>query len=197
VCAGPGGSVVAVGTADVNGDYNVSIWRRSPAGAWAPGGAADGSFAGRQGQWAAGCAVTSSGFVVVGGDARDVGAGTDAAAWMSPDGRTWTQVADPDGALGGVAYEAATAVTPLPAGGVLVHVEDQEAGDADVRLVHLDARGRLTLVSQREDRLRGVGPQLVSDAAVLGDTVLLVGDDFGRAGLWESTELLERLPSAS
>jgi hypothetical protein len=96
-----------------------------------------------------------------------------------------------------VAYEAATAVTPLAAGDVLVHVEDQEAGDADVRLVHLDARGRLTVVGQGEDRLRGVGPQLVSDAAVLGDTVLLAGDDLGRAGLWESTELLERLPSAS
>jgi hypothetical protein len=186
ICVAPDGAVVVVGAVLTGDDADVYAWRRDPAGGWAQARAPDGSFSGPRFQAMRDCRATANGYVAVGFDGRDVAVGNNAAIWSSPDGLAWTQMADPDDSLGGENDQFATALVELPTGSVLVTIEDATIDDADIRLVQLDPDGTLRRIDAGEVELRGAGRQSASGIAVVGSTVVIVGDNLGGAGVWEA-----------
>jgi hypothetical protein len=120
--------------------------------------------------------------VIVGSDDRS--GDTDARVWTSEDGLEWTRVES--GLLGGGGDQWASAVTAVPDGGWLIGGTDTAAGDGDIALWRLLADGEVSRRDRGEPELGGVGEQSVSHIAIDDDRVLIVGDDYGRVGLWES-----------
>jgi hypothetical protein len=189
VCVSPDGVALAVGISGTDGAYDVGVRRRrSGQGAWSPGDAEDGSFGGPGSQQAYGCAASEDGFIVVGSDDRS--GDSDARIWTSEDGVAWTRVES--GMLGGAGDQWASAVVAIPedqGGGWLVGGTDTVAGDGDVALWRLHADGELSRRDRGEPELSGAGEQSVNAMAVDGDRVLIVGDDYGRVGMWESDDI--------
>jgi hypothetical protein len=94
--------------------------------------------------------------------------------------------------LGGAGDQWASAVTAVPedeGGGWLIGGTDTVSGDGDVALWRLHPDGELSRRDQGEPDLGGPGEQSVNDIAIDGGNVLLVGDDYGRVGVWESDEI--------
>ena len=186
VCAGPGGTAVAVGVSGLAGSYDATLARRSAGGKWQTAAPADKSFVGPGDQFAYACAGSKDGFVVVGSDDRS--GDTDARVWTSPDGLRWTQVMA--GPLGGGGDQWASAVAAAPKGGWLVGGTDTAKGDGDIALWRITADGDVSRRDRGERALGGPGEQSVTSVTIdTGGHILLAGDDFGRAGLWESTVL--------
>jgi hypothetical protein len=186
VCAGPKGTAVAVGVSGLAGSYNATLARRSAEGTWQVARPADKSFSGPGDQFVYACAGSKDGYVVVGSDDRS--GDTDARVWTSPDGLTWTQVSA--GPLGGSGDQWASAVAAAPKGGWLVGGTDTSKGDGDIALWRITAGGDVSRRDRGERELGGAGEQSVTGITVDDKGhVLLAGDDFGRAGLWESTVL--------
>ncbi|HEX6568214.1 MAG TPA: hypothetical protein VF015_03585 [Acidimicrobiales bacterium] len=184
VCVAPGGTAVAVGVGGPTGSYDVFAGMRDKEGAWtrAP---ADDSFTGGGSQQAAACAANDDGFVMVGSDNRS--GTTDARIWTSKDGVTWTDVAS--SMLGGAGDQWASAVAPAPDGGWLVAGTDTAGGDGDIALWRVSASGEVSRRDRGEPALGGPGEQSVTNVSVDDDHVTLVGNDYGRVGLWVSDSL--------
>jgi len=175
------GTALAVGSLGKDNAYDVLVRHRAEDGTWSKV-ADDGSFGGAGNQQAYGCAAGPDGFVIVGSDDRS--GDTDARVWTSEDGLEWTRVES--GLLGGGGDQWASAVTAVPDGGWLIGGTDTAAGDGDIALWRLLADGEVSRRDRGEPELGGVGEQSVSHIAIDDDRVLIVGDDYGRVGLWES-----------
>lgn len=185
VCGSPDGEAVAVGTSGNDGSIDLAVRHRDPKGTWSRGAPQDKSFKGPGDQRVAGCAASEDGFIIVG---SDNGAGdTNARIWTSDDGVTWTRLTS--GTLGGPGDQEATAVTAVPGGGWLVGGTDTATGTSDVALWRVDADGEITRRDQTEPALGGPGDQSVSSLVADENRVLVVGEDFGRVGVWESDSL--------
>jgi hypothetical protein len=186
VCVSPDGVAVAVGISGTDGAYDIGVRRRrAGSGNWSEGTADDDSLGGPGSQQAYGCAASEQGFVMVGSD--DSSGDSDARIWTSEDGVSWTRLES--GLLGGAGDQWASAVTAVPEdhdGGWLVGGTDTVNGDGDVALWRLHADGELSRRDRGEPELGGPGEQSVNDIAIDGDRVLVVGDDYGRVGTWES-----------
>lgn len=182
VCAAPDGSAVAVGTSSDRADGEMFVRHRDPQGVWSVGAAEGGGSFADQGHSAITCAAAEDGYIVVG--EVENGDDTDAAAWTSPDGVTWTRL--DDDALGGDGDQSASAVVAVPSGGWLLGGGDDSGGDDDAALWRIDPDGDVTRRDAGEDALGGRGDQHVYDIAVVGDGLVVVGSDHLRIGLWES-----------
>jgi hypothetical protein len=186
VCVSPDGVAVAVGVNGSSGAYDIGVRRRrANSGNWSESTVEDGSFAGPGSQQAYACAASDQGFVLVGSD--DSSGDADARIWTSEDGVAWTRVES--GLLGGAGDQWASAVSAVPDdqnGGWLIGGTDTVNGDGDVALWRLHPDGELSRRDRGEPELSGPGEQSVSDIAIDGDRVLVVGDDYGRVGIWES-----------
>jgi hypothetical protein len=186
VCVSPDGVAVAVGVSGGAGAYDIGVRRRrANAAVWSEGTTEDDSFGGPGSQQAYGCAASDQGFVMVGSD--DSSGDADARIWTSEDGVSWTRVES--GQLGGAGDQWASAVAAVPEdqdGGWLIGGTDTVNGDGDVALWRLHPDGELSRRDRGEPELGGPGEQSVSDIAIDDDRVLVVGDDYGRAGVWES-----------
>ena len=182
VCVAPDGSALVVGVSGPTGSHDVIAGLRSPEGEWTEVTAPD-SFAGGGSQQATACAASDEGFVLVGSD--DSNGTIDARAWTSDDGLAWTEVES--SVLGGAGDQWASAVAAVPGGGWLVAGTDAGSGDGDIALWRIDGSGDVSRRDRGEPSLAGPGEQSVSDVVVAEDGhVTLVGNDYGRVGLWES-----------
>jgi hypothetical protein len=190
VCANPDGVAVAVGVAGTTGGYDATAARRDASGAWQPATASDGSFGGPGSQLAYACAASEDGFVMVG--SNDSSGDTDARVWTSKDGLTWAEVmASPLGG-GGDQWASAVAANPGHTGGWLVGGTDTAGGDGDIALWRISAKGEVERRDRGERSLGGPGEQTVTGITIDDHGhVTLAGDDYGRAGLWES-DVLDR-----
>ncbi len=175
------GTAVAVGSLGKDNAYDLLVRHRAKDGKWSEV-TDDGSFAGAGSQQAYGCAAGRDGFVIVGSDDRS--GDTDARVWTSKDGLEWTRVSS--GLLGGGGDQWASAVTAVPGGGWLIGGTDTAAGDGDIALWRVLGNGEVSRRDRGEPELGGVGEQSVTHITVDDDRVLIVGDDYGRVGLWES-----------
>jgi hypothetical protein len=183
VCVGPTNRAVAVGVAGSTGAYDAIVAVRGEGGTWS---ATKGSFTGDGDQQAYGCAASEDGFIVVGSDDRS--GNVDARVWTSDDGVTWTEMES--AFLGGSGDQWASAVTPAPEGGWLVAGTDTASGDGDIALWRVTASGDVSRRDRGEPALGGPGDQSVSNIAIDDEGhVTLVGDDYGRVGLWQSDAL--------
>jgi hypothetical protein len=186
VCVAPDGTAVAVGISGSAEAYDVIVGRRAPDATWSAGTADNGSFAGGGSQYAYSCAASDEGFVIVGSDDRSGDA--DARIWTSSDGLTWAQL--DSGLLGGSGDQWASAVAAVPDGGWLVGGTDTIAGDGDIALWRVSKSGDVTRRDRGEPALAGPGEQSMTNLAVdERGHVTLVGEDYGRVGLWESDRL--------
>lgn len=185
VCVAPDGAALAVGVSGPTGGHDVIAGLRSPDGTWTKATAPD-SFAGGGSQQATACAASDEGFVIVGSDDRS---GTvDTRVWTSDDGLTWTDLES--SLLGGAGDQWASAVAAVSGGGWLVAGTDAGSSDGDIALWRIDASGDVSRRDRGEPSLGGPGEQSVSDVVVTDDGhVTLVGNDYGRVGLWESDSL--------
>ena len=182
VCVDDEGNAVAVGAGGTNGAYDVFAAFRKPEG-WT---AASGPFTGSGDQRAYACAASDEGFIMVGSDDRT--GNRDARVWTSADGLEWTEVESSN--LGGTGDQWASAVAPVPGGGWLVAGTDRATGDGDIALWRIDSAGNVTRRDRGERALRGPGEQTVSSIDITEDgDVTLAGNDYGRAGLWESSSV--------
>jgi hypothetical protein len=185
VCVSPDGVAVAVGVRGVDGAYDAAARVRDAQGAWSAGEADDDSFGGAGSQQAYGCAASEDGFIMVGADDRS--GDSDARLWTSEDGRSWSRVES--GMLGGAGDQWASAVTAVPSdsdGGWLVGGTDTVAGDGDVALWRVHADGSVSRRDRGEPDLAGPGEQSVNAIAVADGDIVVVGDDYGRVGVWRS-----------
>jgi WD40 repeat protein len=179
VCVAPDGTAVAVGVSGSTGAYDVIVGARVEGEGWVAG---EGTFTGDGDQQAYACGASEDGFVLVGSDDRS--GNVDARVWTSEDGVTWTELES--SLLGGSGDQWASAVAAVPDGGWLVGGTDTAAGDGDIALWRIDG-GELTRRDRGEPALAGPGEQSVTNIAIDEDgTVTLAGNDYGRAGLWES-----------
>ncbi|HEX6420854.1 MAG TPA: sialidase family protein [Acidimicrobiales bacterium] len=186
VCVAPDGTALAVGIDGPTGAHEVIAGVRAPDGKWTRVEGPD-SFTGGGSQQANACAAGEDGFVIVGSDDRS---GTvDARVWTSEDGLAWTLVES--SLLGGTGDQWATAVTAVPGGGWLVAGTDTVTGEGDIALWRIDPSGEDVSRRDRGERaLGGPGEQSVTDLVITEDgRVTLVGNDYGRVGLWESDSL--------
>jgi hypothetical protein len=187
VCVAPGGTAIAVGISGSDGAYDAAIRRRAPDGTWSAGTAEDDSFAGPGSQQMYGCAAAEDGFVAVGSDDRS--GDSDARVWTSDDGVAWTRATA--GVLGGSGDQWASAAATVPeGGGWLVGGTDTAPGDGDIALWRVQG-DEVTRRDRGEPQLAGPGEQSVTNLAVDDDGVTIVGDDYGRVGLWHS-DVLDR-----
>lgn len=185
VCVAPDDSAVAVGVSGSTRAYDVIVGKRQPDGAWVAA-TENSSFGGGGSQQAYACAASDDGYIVVGSDDRSGNA--DARVWTSEDGVTWTELES--GLLGGSGDQWASAVAPAPEGGWLVAGTDTAAGDGDIALWRISSSGDVSRRDQGETALSGPGEQSVSNIAIDEDGhVTLVGNDYGRVGLWQSDTL--------
>jgi hypothetical protein len=183
VCVGPDDTAVAVGISGTDGDFDAAIRRRTPAGEWAEATIDDDSFSGPGSQQLYGCAASEDGFVAVGSDDRS--GDSDARIWTSTDGLAWTRAQS--GLLGGSGDQWASAVAAVPeAGGWLVGGTDTSPGDGDIALWRVDADGELSRRDEGEPELGGPGEQSVTSLLVDAEGITVVGDDYGRVGLWQA-----------
>jgi hypothetical protein len=181
VCVSPDGVAVAVGISGSTGAHDVVAAARVPGEHWYVGEGP--GFTGGGDQQAFACAASEEGFVLVGSDDRS--GNVDARVWTSEDGVTWTEAES--SLLGGSGSQWASAVAAVPDGGWLVGGTDTAAGDGDIALWRIDAEGELSRRDRSEPALAGPGEQSVTNIAVAADgSVTLAGNDYGRAGLWES-----------
>jgi hypothetical protein len=185
VCVAPDGTALVVGLTGPTGVHDIIAGVRSPDGTWTKADAPD-SFGGGGSQQAAACAASDEGYIIVGSDDRY---GTvEARAWTSDDGLTWTEVES--SLLGGAGDQWASAVAAVPGGGWLVAGTDAGSGDGDIALWRIDESGDVSRRDRGEPSLAGTGEQSVSDIVITDDGhVTLVGNDYGRVGLWESDRL--------
>jgi hypothetical protein len=182
VCVGPDGSAVAVGVSGATGTFDAIANLRKPDGTWVPSDTTH-SFGGGGSQQAYACAASEDGFVIVGSD--DSSGNTDGRVWTSDDGVTWTMVES--GLFGGPGSQWASAVAAAPDGGWLAAGTDTSGGDSDIALWRISADGDVSRRDEGEPSLSGPGDQTVSNVSIDEDgKVMLVGDDYGRVGLWES-----------
>src|SRR5690606_20928965 len=142
-------------------------------------------FEGPGRQQAYGCAAGEDGFIVVGSDDRS--GDSDARIWVSRDGATWTRIVD--ARLGGAGEQWAAAAAPVPGGGWLVGGADTASGTSDAALWRISVDGEVSRRDVGEPALGGPGEQAVKDLLVTDDLVIVVGEDHGRVGIWESTTL--------
>ncbi len=185
VCVAPDDSAVAVGVSGSTGAYNVIVSKRQPDGAWVAA-TDNSSFGGGGSQQAYACAASDDGYIVVGSDDRS--GNTDARVWTSEDGVTWTMLES--GLLGGSGDQWASAVAPAPEGGWLVAGTDTASGDGDIALWRISSSGDVSRRDRGEPALSGPGEQSVSNVDIDEDGhVTLVGNDYGRVGLWQSDTL--------
>ncbi len=119
--------------------------------------------------------------MVVGSDDRT--GDDDARAWTSKDGKTWTRVES--SLFGGAGDQTARAVDAVPDGGWLVGGADTAPGDGDIALWRVDG-DEVSRRDEGEPELAGPGEQSVTSLMVDDDGVTIVGDDFGRVGIWQS-----------
>jgi hypothetical protein len=186
VCVAPDDTAIAVGITGVDGDYDAAVRVRVPNAGWSGGTSTDSSFEGPGSQQIYGCAAGEDGFIVVGSD--DGAGDADVRVWTSPDGSEWTRV--PSGLFGGSGDQWASAVAAVPDGGWLVGGTDTAPGDGDIALWRLDADGEdVERRDEGEDNLSGPGEQSVTSLMVDENGVTIVGDDFGRVGIWQSDTL--------
>jgi hypothetical protein len=188
VCVSPGGRALAIGTTGADGAHDIAVRLREPGGTWAPGAASDGTFEGEGSQQAYGCAASSEGFLLVGSDDRS--GDTDARVWASEDGLSWERI--PSGTLGGAGDQWASAVAAVPedqGAGWLIGGTDTSSGDGDAALWRLTPDRPITRRDRGEPELGGPGEQSVTDLEVSPEGVVVVGDDYGRVGLWQSDTL--------
>jgi hypothetical protein len=176
-----GGEAIVVGSSDTGKGNDVLVRHRAKDGTWAKV-TDDGSFGGAGNQQAYSCAASADGFVLVGFD--DHSGDADARVWTSDDGLEWTRAES--GLLGGGGDQWASAVATVPGGGWLIGGTDTAGGDDDVALWRLFGDGEMERRDRGEPALSGTGEQSVTDIVVDEDRVLIVGDDYGRVGLWES-----------
>ena len=182
VCVGPDDTAIAVGITGSDGDYDAAVRVRTPTRAGRAAPPPTSSFTGAGSQQIFGCAASEDGFVAVGSDDRTGDA--DARVWTSTDGKSWTRVDSrpvrrrrrPDG----------SAVDAVPDGGWLVGGGDTAPGDGDIALWRVDADGVDVERDEGEPELSGPGEQSVTNLMVDDDGVTIVGDDFGRVGIWQS-----------
>ncbi len=183
VCVSPDRTAVAVGVGGSTGAFDVIVGARTEGSGWAEG---EGTFTGDGDQQGYACAASDDGFVLVGSDDRS--GNVDARVWTSDDGLTWTELES--GLLGGSGDQWASAVAPAPDGGWLVAGTDTASGDGDIALWRVTSSGDISRRDRGEHALAGPGEQSVSNISIDGDGhVTLVGDDYGRVGLWESDNL--------
>ncbi len=181
VCVGPDDTAIAVGITGSDGNYDAAVRVRTPNQGWSGGTAADKSFTGAGSQQFFGCAASEDGFVAVGSDDRT--GDDDARVWTSKDGKSWARV---DSSLfGGAGDQTARAVDAVPDGGWLVGGGDTAPGDGDIALWRVDGDD-VTRRDEDEPELSGPGEQSVTNLMVDDDGVTIVGDDFGRVGVWQS-----------
>jgi hypothetical protein len=174
---------VAVGISGTDGDYNAAIRRRTPQGEWGEATIDDDSFIGPGSQQLYGCAASEDGFIAVGSDDRS--GDSDARIWTSTDGLAWTRVQS--GLLGGAGDQWSSAVAAVPdGGGWLVGGTDTSPGDGDIALWRVDADGELSRRDEGEPELGGPGEQSVTSLLVDDEGITIVGDDYGRVGLWQA-----------
>ena len=88
------------------------------------------------------------------------------------------------GLFGGAGDQTARAVDAVPDGGWLVGGGDTAPGDGDIALWQVD--GDDVGATTRASQLSGPGEQSVTNLMVDDDGVTIVGDDFGRVGVWPS-----------
>ncbi|HLM64163.1 MAG TPA: hypothetical protein VK306_07680 [Acidimicrobiales bacterium] len=182
VCVTPGGNAVAVGISGTDGDFDAAIRHRDRRGRWSEATVDDDSFGGAGSQQVYGCAASREGFVAVGSDDRSGDA--DARVWVSEDGVEWTRVTS--GLLGGSGDQWASAAAAVPdGGGWLIGGTDTARGDGDIALWRLDGSD-LARRDRGEPELSGPGEQSVTSLMVDDRGVVIVGDDYGRVGLWQS-----------
>lgn len=184
VCVAPDDTAIAVGVSGTEGNWDAAVRLRVPNKGWSAGEAVDDSFAGPGSQEIYGCAASEDGFVVVGAD--DGSGDTDVRVWTSEDGSTWTRVES--GLFGGSGDQWASAVSAVPDGGWLVGGTDTAPGDGDIALWRLDG-DEVTRRDQDEPELSGPGEQSVTSLMVDDDGVTIVGDDYGRVGIWQSDRI--------
>jgi hypothetical protein len=184
VCVSPDRVVVAVGVSGSTGAHDVIAAARVPGQGWV---AAEGpGFTGGGDQQAFACAASEQGFVLVGSDDRS--GNVDARVWTSEDGVTWTEAES--SLLGGSGSQKASAVAAVPDGGWLVGGTDTASGDGDIALWRIDDDGELSRRDRSEPALAGPGEQSVTNISVGEDgSITLAGNDYGRAGLWESDSI--------
>ena len=184
VCVGPDGTAVAVGVSGTPRAFDVIVAARNPEnGEWQAG---EGRFDGDGAQEGYGCAAGEDGFVIVGADDRS--GNVDARVWTSEDGLTWTEVES--GLLGGTGDQWASAAASAPEGGWLVGGTDTSTGDGDIALWRVTADGEMSRRDRDEPALTGPGDQSVTNISIDDDgRVTITGNDYGRAGLWESDTL--------
>lgn len=181
VCVAPDDTAIAVGISGSDGHWDAAVRLRTPNKGWSAGEATDGSFTGPGSQQTYGCAAGEDGFVVVGSD--DASGDTDARVWASKDGRQWARVES--GLFGGSGDQWASAVSAVPDGGWLIGGTDTAPGDGDIALWRLDG-DEVTRRDQDEPDLSGPGEQSVTSLMVGDDGITIVGDDYGRVGIWQS-----------
>lgn len=181
VCVAPDDKAIAVGISGTDGSWDADVRLRTPSKGWSAGEATDGSFTGPGSQQIYGCAASDEGFLVVGSD--DSSGDADARVWASEDGAEWTRVES--GLFGGSGDQWAGAVAAVPDGGWLVGGTDTARGDGDIALWRLDGDD-VTRRDQDEPALSGPGEQSVTSLMVDDDGVTIVGDDYGRVGIWQS-----------
>jgi hypothetical protein len=181
VCVAPDDRAIAVGISGSDGSYDAAVRLRTPNKGWSAGEATDGSFGGPGSQQIYGCAASKEGFIVVGSDDRS--GDSDVRVWTSPDGETWTRVES--GLFGGSGDQWANAVAAVPDGGWLIGGTDTAPGDGDVALWRLDGHD-ISRRDEGEPELSGPGEQSVTSLMVDDSGVTIVGDDYGRVGIWQS-----------
>ena len=178
MCVGPDDTAIAVGITGSDGNYDAAVRVRTPNQGWSGGTAADKSFTGAGSQQFFGCAASEDGFVAVGSDDRT--GDDDARVWTSKDGKSW------GGSIPACSAAPATrrhAVDAVPDGGWLGG-GDTAPGDGDIALWRVDGDD-VARRDEGEPELSGPGEQSVTNL-VDDDGVTIVGDDFGRVGVWQS-----------
>jgi hypothetical protein len=180
-----GHRAVVVGMAASDTQVDVAVNVRDEQGGWRGGRAADDSFGGPGRQEAFACAVDEDGFLLVGSD--DSRGNSDARVWRSSDGVEWEQV--PASAFGGSGNQQARAVAAVPGGGWLIGGNDMVAGDSDIALWRLEPDGEVTRRDRGEPSLTGPGAQTLNSLTVTRSRTVIVGEDQGGVGLWETRNL--------
>ena len=184
--AGPG--LVAVGSdMTPDGQYRVAVWTSFDGLTWTRVPHDDAVFGGTG--WRSMYVVAGWGQGVIAAGFEDLsGTDTDAAVWTSPDGVTWTRLADP-GVFGGAGGQWAGGAVGFASGAVLVGGEENDAGERAVVWATLDGV-TWTRIPDDTGLFSAPGWAELSQVAVGGPGLVGVGSagsgESGSAAVWVS-----------
>ena len=167
------GRLVAGGSAGYPKDRDAVIWRTSGNRPWRQIPIDSAVFGGVGNQGITHLVTAEAGFVAVGYDSS--GGDYDAAAWSSPDGRSWTRADAGDDVFGGEGRQVIQGVARIGSHLVAVGTDDSE-GDEDAAIWRYDGFNWMRL-QHDEVVFGGEDDQVMTSVTVVDDRVIAVGWD--------------------